>query len=77
MSIRQRLDRLERDAGGRPCPVCGGGRVVTVQYSDLIDGKSPSDPCPTCGREPVGIIDFSTAPALGEGEAALPTGGAA
>jgi len=59
MSLNQRLSRLERDAGGRPCPECGGRRVVTVQYRDLIDGKPPSDPCPVCGREPLSIIHFN------------------
>lgn len=48
--LNNRIRRLERDQGGRPCPVCSGARTILIFH---ISGESvPSmPPCRVCGRE--------------------------
>ena len=67
MSIRSRLDELERRAGKGVCPDCGGGGggspvLLPIVFDAGGHQVIPPDPgpCPTCGRRPLemGAITF-------------------
>jgi predicted RNA-binding Zn-ribbon protein involved in translation (DUF1610 family) len=64
-SHRTRLERLEHERGvGKPCPVCGVGPGMKLNYTVSFDDPDdpPRDPdnevCPSCGRRFVYHIEF-------------------
>jgi hypothetical protein len=50
MSLRRRLQRLEAQRAGRPCPACQSGRPFRFIMGQ--PGDPEPAPCPSCGREP-------------------------
>ena len=59
MSIQGRLRKLERDAGGRPCPSCGfppdaRGRIVISGEPGFPE--NPDERCGACGRHLYTVI---------------------
>lgn len=63
MSLRRRLDRLERHIDPDYCPVCAARPAVEIHDED--DGPVPPvKPCPVCGRPPANLlrIILSTTP---------------
>ncbi len=64
MSLRTRLQRLERNAVDAGCPACRDrrGRIVWVTAQRLSDGtvvaeEAELQPCARCGQVPEQIIE--------------------
>jgi hypothetical protein len=63
MSLRTRLQRLERNTVDEGCPACRDrrGRIVLLTARQLPDGmvvpvEDPPRPCARCGQVPEQII---------------------
>jgi hypothetical protein len=57
MSIRNRLDELERATSHDPCEACGGGKlpVIAPHYPGEPEPTPPA-PCAACGRPRLLIV---------------------
>jgi hypothetical protein len=54
MSLKSRLEKLEKIVGEAPCPTCRDwwqGPIVMRNETDPPARRDP-DVCPTCGRKP-------------------------
>jgi hypothetical protein len=58
MSLRNRLNRLEDQWGGRSCPTCGKSEdtvVVRTSWDSDSESEDERERCPTCWEPPIRV----------------------